>query len=55
MSTFANRENIDELPHYVTFHQGLYCLLDPDEDIQNVDQDLQNVDQDVGPDMDPNR
>ena len=51
MSTFANSENTDELPHYVAFHQGLHCLLDPDRDLQNVVQDLPNVD----PDMDQNR
>ena len=25
--TFANGEDPDEMPHNVTFHQGLQCLL----------------------------
>ena len=24
--TFVNSENPDEMPHNVTFHQGLHCL-----------------------------
>ena len=27
MDTFINSEDPDEMPHYVSFHQGLYCLL----------------------------
>ena len=27
MDTFINSEDPDEMPHYVAFHQGLYCLL----------------------------
>ena len=27
MSSLANREDPDEMPHDVTFHQGLHCLL----------------------------
>ena len=25
MSTFANSEDPDEMPHNATFHQGLHC------------------------------
>ena len=27
MSTLANNEDPDEMPHNGTFHQGLHCLL----------------------------
>ena len=27
MDTFINSEDPEEMPHYVAFHQGLYCLL----------------------------
>ena len=27
MDTFINSEDPDEMTHYATFHQGLYCLL----------------------------
>ena len=27
MRTLANSEDPDEIPHYVTFHQDLHCLL----------------------------
>ena len=27
MSSFANNEDPDEMPHYTAFHQGLHCLL----------------------------
>ena len=27
MSTLANSEDSDEMPHKVAFHQGLHCLL----------------------------
>ena len=26
MGTFTNSEDSDEMPHIVTFHQGLQCL-----------------------------
>ena len=42
MSTVANSENTDEMPHNAAFHKGLHCLLDPDQDLQNVDLDLHN-------------
>ena len=27
MSSLANREGPDEMPHYTAFYQGLHCLL----------------------------
>ena len=27
MSTLANSEDPDEMPHHAAFHQGLHCLL----------------------------
>ena len=30
----ANREDLDEMLHYETFHQGLHCLLREKNDLQ---------------------
>ena len=34
MDTFINSEDLDEMPHYAAFHQGLYCLLLGKKDLQ---------------------
>ena len=39
MDTFINSEDPDEKPHYVAFHQGLYCLLSK-KDLQTKKQTL---------------
>ena len=31
MSTLANSEDPDEMPHNAAFHQGLHCLLDKND------------------------
>ena len=49
MSTFPNSVHTDVMPHYAAFHQGLHCLLETDQDIQNVVQDLQNVESGMDP------
>ena len=27
MDTFINSEDLDKMPNYAAFHQGLYCLI----------------------------